>query len=209
MKKIGNKNLAVLMSGLALGFSASTVNASLMTDFSGWTASYNYNNAVSVTISGTSLTFVSPPSPGGGVDGPIYSVIYSFYNSNADPVSINFNYLLGQFGNLAAPDFTYGFLNSHGIPTYLVDSNGNTLNYKFNSITGDNSGSVGLQIPVHDTMTIQFDGSGNQSEKPPASLILNMEVVPEPATWLAGFLLLGTVSLSAIRQKFVKHDSIS
>ena len=189
------------MSSLALGFGAATATAGLLlpdggTLYYGLNPSYlikihtDTQNSKFVNPQATSTSFILYANQEGRSD-----TTWDFAFTTAGVISF--------YSNFAAPTETAGTGGSKaswwvwdGV-TYDFPSQGSEGNLGVLS-AGDtyNSGLINVTIAAGDHL--QFEVSSTESGLKP-SANLNITVVPEPATWISGFLLLGVASFTLIR----------
>jgi len=190
MKKVGNKNLAVLMSSLALGFTASSVTASIITSFpyGGYDSSSDHGGSAILSPSGTELVISGRE---GVYSDTVYSMEFIYHTAdNYDSITINWTADPHLAHNVSADyyfdvgDYPAGTFGAN--PLNVITSS--TIPLTINAPVG----ATKIFFEVYST-----ESSGG---KDPATLTLDIVPVPEPGTWLTGSLMLGAVGLSMLRR---------
>ena len=201
------------MSSLALGFAASSSTAGIITSFpnGGVLDSYGGNQAsiVWLDVNGTSTAF---PNPAVSSDLKSLTLYANQYGHASDTIwdfafttggVISFNWQLNS--GAVEP-------GNQVIGNYYVWDGGTTFDSQgtLGTLTGQDNSSSGsvTSVNIPDNYILEFRVQSSQdATKTPASL--DITVVPEPATWISGLFLLGTVSFSFLKNRkdqFIKTN---
>ena len=210
------------MSALALGFAASNAMADVIftsfPDAGGFnTNSYNPTTVVSLPVKDP----ITGAESNIAVNNPVISsdlksltlyanqtggfsdTLYQFTFTSGGVINFNWKVSSGVSDPVSSVQGSYFVYDpgdpSNDIAPSLTGAHGNLVNGILTSQNSSESGSSSVTIPAGNSLIFELVSTQEGAGKTPASL--DVTVVPEPATWISAFLLLGAVSLTFIKSK--------
>lgn len=200
------------MSCLALGYSTNYAFSALFTSFptgvnayldqtlstgiNNTDGTFNGSSFLGYSVSSTDLhLYINRNAPNGGSH-----IEYNFVFDNVGTLSIDWQLFAGH--NTATVTASYYIFN--GNPSETVYGTLGSLNSTDQQDSTTTLATKLIDIPASNggsDLVFVLNGTQAADSKDPAMLFLEITPVPEPGTWLAALLLLGTVSVTVVKSK--------
>ena len=180
------------MSCVALGFAASSANATIISTFPD--NGVNFDNSsyagTAVVNPNTELTITGAP-----VGSSLTSITaYTFTVYAGDTLTLNWKgYRNGSTSFYA--DYYYG----NGDTTYPFFPSTDSTEIQQNSTP------LIITVPSNSQLTFEVGNTGDKSDT--ALVVFDIVAVPEPGTWVAGTFMLGFLGVTSLR-RFSKYSAI-